>query len=97
VKIRALPLTVTNWNDVPALRHAEESGEAIWPAFTVGELPVRVSTGSWCGRGIVPRALEGELHTELKDRRHLIAGTSHQAADFAHPGVDAAPTIERSR
>lgn len=90
MKIPPLPFTVTDWADVPAVVHKGETGAAIWRAFTVGDLRVRIVEYSpgyladhWCERGHVLYVLEGELVTELKDGRTftLKPGQSYQVSD----------------
>lgn len=91
MKIPASPFTVTDWNDVPATRHAGETGEAIWRTLAVGDLRIRLVEYSpgyladhWCDRGHVLYVVAGELETELKDGRRfrLIAGMSYRVSDF---------------
>lgn len=91
MKIPTLPFTVTNWADVPATRHAGDTGEALWRSFSVGDLRVRLVEYSpgyladhWCDRGHVLYVLEGELHSELKDGRRFVLtpGMSYQVSDF---------------
>jgi hypothetical protein len=91
MKIPTLPFTVTNWADVPATRHAGDTGEALWRSFNVGDLRVRLVEYSpgyladhWCDRGHVLYVLEGELHSELKDGRRFVLtpGMSYQVSDF---------------
>jgi len=91
VKIPALPLTLTDWNDVPVTHHPGKAGEARWRTFTAGDLRVRMVEYSpgyiadhWCDRGHVLYVLEGELHSELKDGRRFVLtpGMSYQVSDF---------------
>lgn len=91
MKIPTLPFTVTNWANVPATRHAGDTGEALWRSFNVGDLRVRLVEYSpgyladhWCDRGHVLYVLEGELHSELKDGRRFVLtpGMSYQVSDF---------------
>ncbi len=91
MKLPSLPFTVTNWDEIPATRHAGETGEALWRSFSIGDLRVRMIEYSpgyladhWCDRGHVLYVLSGELHTELEDGRRFLlkAGMSYQVSDF---------------
>ena len=91
MKIPTLPFTTTDWADVPATRHAGETGQATWRTLDIGDLRVRrvdyapgYLADHWCDRGHVLFVLEGELVTELKDGRRftLKAGQSYQVSDF---------------
>lgn len=90
MKIPALPFTITDWTTVPATRHPGETGEALWRAFTIGDLRVRMVEYSpgyladhWCNRGHVLYVVAGELETELEDGRTftLTPGMSYQVSD----------------
>jgi hypothetical protein len=42
MKIPALPFTVTDWSEVPATKHAGETGDALWRTLDIGDLRVRM-------------------------------------------------------
>ena len=76
MKIQDVPFMTTDWENVPATRHAGESGFALWHTLEVGNIRVRIveysagySADHWCSRGHVLLILEGEMQTELEDGR----------------------------
>jgi quercetin dioxygenase-like cupin family protein len=90
MKIPPLPFTVTHWSAVAPTVHPGETGEAIWRTFTIGDLRVRqveytpgYLADHWCDLGHVLYVLEGELDTELRDRRtfKLLPGMSYQVSN----------------
>ena len=91
MKIPALLFTVTDWRKVSVTSHPGETGHALWRAFDIGDLRVRMVeytpgyvADHWCDRGHILFVLEGELDTELRDGRtfKLVSGMSYQVSDF---------------
>ena len=91
MKIPTLPFTTTDWSQIPATRHAGETGEALWRTLEIGDIRVRMVeytpgylADHWCDRGHILFVLDGQLDTELKDGRKvtLTAGMSYQVSDF---------------
>lgn len=89
-----IPFGTTNWAEVPATKHAGETGTAYWRTRNFGEIRVRMVeytpeylADHWCSKGHILLVLEGELVTELEDGRTftLSAGQSYQVADGAEP------------
>jgi quercetin dioxygenase-like cupin family protein len=94
MKMIALPLFTTVWNQVPPTEHAGERGRAYWRTQALGDIRVRVVeytpgylADHWCSKGHVVFCLEGEIETELADGRRftLKAGMSYQVGD-GEPG-----------
>jgi hypothetical protein len=91
MKLPALPFTVTDWSRIEAVRHAGETGEALWRTVEMGDIRIRhveytagYLADHWCDRGHILHVLEGEIISELKDGRRftLSAGMSYQVSDF---------------
>lgn len=91
MKIPELAFTATSWDEVPATRHAGESGHALWKTLDIGDIRIRVVeytpgyvADHWCDRGHIIYVLEGELISELKDGRVsiLTKGMGYQVSDF---------------
>lgn len=96
--------TSTDWSAAPAVRHAGETGEAIWRTQQFGSIRVRrvdYSVGyladHWCSKGHVLFVLEGELVTTLDDGRVVTtgAGCSYQVADNHEAHRSSAPSGAR--
>ena len=94
MKIENLPFCITDWDQVPAMEHAGETGKAWWRTMQFGDIRVRLVEYSegyladhWCHRGHILLVLEGELETELQDGRRftLTPGMSYQVASQAEP------------
>lgn len=87
-----IPFGITHWAEIEAVKHAGESGYALWRTQQFDTIRVRIVEYSvdyladhWCSKGHILFCLEGELHTELEDGRTftLTAGMSYQVADHA--------------
>lgn len=85
-----LPFSVIDWNSVPAVEHAGETGAAICRRFQSSNLRIRqieytpgYRAEDWCDRKQVLYVLEGELETELKDGQRFLLkpGMSFQVSD----------------
>jgi hypothetical protein len=92
--ISDLPFGTTDWAQVPATRHAGETGEALWRTLTFGDVRIRMveytpgyKADHWCQKGHFLLLLAGELVTELGDGRvsKMTPGMSYQVADGAEP------------
>ena len=90
MKIPPLPFTVTDWSAAAPTVHPGETGEAIWRTFTIHDRRVRqveytpgYLADHWCDLGHVLYVLEGELDSELRDRRtfKLRPGMSYQVSN----------------
>ena len=82
----------TDWSQVETTEHPGETGTAYWRTRQFGPIRVRMVEYSagyladhWCNKGHILLCLEGELHTELDDGRHVVLtpGISYQVADHA--------------
>jgi hypothetical protein len=89
MKIENIPFMTTDWEKISVTKHPGESGVAFWKTVEVGNIRARMVeytvgylADHWCSRGHVLLVLEGELNTELKDRRKftLLPGMSYQVA-----------------
>ena len=90
--INNIPFGITNWAEIPTIRHTGAQGYALWRTQQFDAIRVRMVEYSenyladhWCSKGHILLCLEGELHTELDDGRifTLTAGMSYQVADEA--------------
>ena len=102
--ISDLPFGTTDWANLPATRHAGETGEALWRTRNFGDVRIRMVDYSpgykadhWCQKGHFILVLEGELVTELGDGRVVTTktGMSYQVADGAEPHRSSAPSGAR--
>jgi hypothetical protein len=89
-----VPFAATDFSEVPATRHAGDTGFATRRTVEAGDLRIRMVEYSagyladhWCHKGHVLLVLEGELVTELQDGRSvtLTAGMSYHVADDVDP------------
>jgi hypothetical protein len=89
-----IPFGTTDWDGVERTEHAGETGKAYWRTKTFNNIRVRMVeytpgylADHWCTKGHILLCTEGELHTELHDRRKftLTPGMSYQVADNADP------------
>ncbi|MBL7849882.1 MAG: DHCW motif cupin fold protein [Cyclobacteriaceae bacterium] len=85
-----IPFHILDWNNVPATRHAGETGYAMWHTREYDDLRIRLVEYSpgyradhWCERGHILLCLEGQLDTELADGTtvRLEPGMSYQVSD----------------
>ena len=95
-----LAMSITDWTDVEATRHAGDVGFALWRTRTFGDIRVRMVEYSagyvadhWCAKGHVILCLEGALDIELADgtRHPLLAGQSYHVGDGDPPHRSKAP------
>lgn len=95
-----IPFGITDWSLVERTEHPGESGIAYWQTRHFGDVRVRMVeytpgylADHWCEKGHVLLCLSGELHTELKDGRHVVLrpGMSYQVADGAEPHRSSTP------
>jgi len=84
------PLEAIDWNEIPATRHAGETGVATWRTLQKGEVRIRMVEYSpgyladhWCEKGHVIHVVKGELITELSDGTvlSLCLGMSYVVGD----------------
>jgi hypothetical protein len=94
MRIGEFPFGTTDWSYVEKTEHKGEKGVDWWRTRQFGGIRVRMVEYSpgyeadhWCDKGHILLCLEGELHTELADRRWftLRPGMSYQVADGAEP------------
>ena len=87
-----IPFGTTDWAAVERTEHPGETGVAIWRTRHFGNIRVRLvdyspgyAADHWCVKGHILLCLEGELRTELADRRVFVLtpGMSYQVADNA--------------
>jgi len=90
----AMPMSITDWDEVSASRHAGEQGFALWKTRDFGEMRVRMVEYSpgyvadhWCSKGHVILCLKGGIEIELKDgkRLRLQTGQSYHVGDGDPP------------
>jgi hypothetical protein len=100
VKIPSIPFRTIDWQTVPAEEHSGATGLAIWRTVHLGEVRVRTveytpgyRSDHWCEKGHVLLCLEGRLHTDLSDGRHVIldAGMTYLVGDDGTAHRSAAP------
>ncbi len=85
-----IPFQTTDWNNVPAVRHAGESGFATWRTIQYGDLRIRFveysenyTADHWCKLGHILLCMEGEMTTEIAGQQAVVlkAGMSYQVSD----------------
>ena len=100
MQLSNIPFGITDWSLVERTEHPGESGIAYWQTRHFGDVRVRMVeytpgylADHWCEKGHVLLCLSGELHTELKDGRHVVLrpGMSYQVADGAEPHRSSTP------
>jgi hypothetical protein len=81
MELSRIPFGITDWARVERTEHKGESGLAYWQTRSFGGIRVRMVeytpgyvADHWCIKGHVLPCVEGELHTELKDRRMFTLG-----------------------
>lgn len=94
MKMPALPMSITDWDQVSFSRHPGETGFALWKTQTFGEIRVRMveyspgySADHWCSKGHVILCLTGILDIVLADGKQLAltAGQSYHVGDGDPP------------
>ena len=94
MKIEGAAFAATDFSQVPATRHAGETGFALWRTVEAGNVRIRMVEYSagyradhWCARGHVLLVVEGELVTELQDGRSvtLARGMTYLVSENAEP------------
>lgn len=92
MKMTDIPFGTTDWSEIQPTQHAGDTGTAYWRTRNFGDVRVRMVeytpgylADHWCVKGHILLCLEGELHTELQDRRTFLLkpGMSYQVADNA--------------
>src|SRR5690349_19970705 len=95
-----IPFGTTDTTAVQRTEHPGDAGAAFWRTRQFGDIRVRMVeytpgyvANHWCEKGHVMLCMEGELHTELKDRRRFVLGPgmSYQVADRAEAHRSSAP------
>ena len=73
-----IPFSNINWDVVPKVEHAGESGKALWQTLDLDGLRLRIVEYSagyladhWCQKGHIVHCLEGEFTSELVDGSRL--------------------------
>jgi hypothetical protein len=93
-RLTGVDIAETVFESVMPLEHKGKTGIASWRTLEVGNVRVRMVeytpsyfADHWCTRGHVLLVMEGELQTELQDRRKfkLTTGKSYQVATDAEP------------
>lgn len=101
MQMNDIPFGTTDWSQVEPTAHPGEQGTAWWRTRQFGALRVRMVeytpgylADHWCSKGHILLCLEGELHTELDDGRHVVPrpGMSYQVADQAEAHRSSAPS-----
>ena len=94
MKMLPLPMSITDWDQIPPTRHPGETGFALWRTRTFNDIRVRrveYSPGyradHWCAKGHVIFCLGGSLDIELRDGTllQLKAGQSYHVGDGDPP------------
>jgi quercetin dioxygenase-like cupin family protein len=92
MEMTGIPFGVTDWQQVEVTVHSGIEGKALWRTRNFGDIRVRMIeytpgyiADHWCSKGHILFCLEGELVTELEDKRQFVlkAGMSYQVADRA--------------
>lgn len=80
----ALPMSITDWDQISPTKHPGESGFALWRTQTFGDIRVRMVEYSpgykadhWCSKGHVILCVTGELAIELGDGSKLALKPGH--------------------
>ncbi|MEO9012182.1 MAG: DHCW motif cupin fold protein, partial [Ginsengibacter sp.] len=67
-----IPFNLTDWNKIPIIEYAGETGVAYWRTLQFGSLRIRMIEYSknykadhWCQKGHIIFCIEGEMSTEL--------------------------------
>jgi quercetin dioxygenase-like cupin family protein len=90
MEMSAIPFGITNWATIEPTEHKGETGAAFWRTCHFGQIRVRMVEYSpnyladhWCSKGHILLCLQGELETQLQDKRKftLTPGMSYQVAD----------------
>ncbi len=101
MKMQAMPMTITDWTQVPPTKHAGDRGVATWRAQAFGDIRVRMveysagyAADHWCSKGHVILCLSGSLDIALKDGKELRleAGQTYHVGDGDPPHRSSAPT-----
>jgi hypothetical protein len=84
MQMTAMPMSTTDWAQIPSTRHPGETGFALWRTQHFGEIRVRMVDYSpgyladhWCSKGHVILCLEGSLHIELADGKKFVLEPGH--------------------
>jgi hypothetical protein len=100
MKISALPMSITNWNEVTVCEHPGEKGLALSRTQTFGDIRVRLVGYSpgyiadhWCSKGHIVLCLRGYLDIELRNGLHLRleSGQSYHVGEGGPPHRSSAP------
>lgn len=94
MQLSDIPFGTTDWSNIEPTVRPGETGVAYWRTQDFGNVRVRMveytpgyRADHWCSKGHILLCIEGELHTELEDRRSftLKPGMSYHVADNAEP------------
>jgi hypothetical protein len=94
MKMMAMPMTVTDWDQAEVSRHEGDTGFALWRTRNFGDIRVRTveyspgySADHWCSKGHVILCLSGSMKIELQNgqRLELCAGQSYHVGDGDPP------------
>jgi quercetin dioxygenase-like cupin family protein len=94
MKMAPLPMSITEWAEIPAIEYPGESGFASWRTQMFGDVRVRIVEYSpgyladhWCSKGHVILCLSGSLEIEIRDgkRFNLHVGQSYHVGDGDPP------------
>ena len=85
-----IPFQLTNWETIPAIEHAGETGIAYWKTKQFVGLRIRqveysanYKADHWCQKGHIIYCVEGEMDTELADGsiHKFLKGMSYEVSD----------------
>jgi len=94
MKMTALPMSITDWDEIAPTRYPGETGVALWRTRSFDDIRVRrveyspgYSADHWCTKGHVIFCLDGVLEIELGDgtQHQLKAGQSYHVGDGDPP------------
>jgi len=94
MKMMSMPMTITDWSQVPVSEHPGDSGVATWRTQNFGDIRVRrveyspgYAADHWCSKGHVLFCLNGSLEVKIADGREFVlhAGHSYHVGDGDPP------------
>jgi quercetin dioxygenase-like cupin family protein len=72
--MNSIDFTAINWDNVPKIEHAGETGTSFWQTLQFDGIRMRIVEYSknyiadhWCVKGHIVYCLEGEFESQLKD------------------------------
>ena len=90
MKMKDIPFTITEWDQIDPVEYKGETGTSFWRIFEKSNVRVRMVDYSpgfrldhYCSRGHILLVLEGTISIQLKDGQtfELKSGSSFQVGD----------------